>query len=847
MGIVATIMQTAANVPGPRKLTMRRVRRNAVPVLMAMFACTLAAAASQPAAPSGAKAEPKPPQDIAGATRGMQHVGGFFDVYRDATKGRVLLGVHAFDTPFLLVSSLPWALGSNDVGLDRGQSSESHLVEFRRAGTRVLLVEDNTKFRAVSSNPDEALSVRQAFAESVLWAGDIVAERKDGDAEVAIDAGSLLVSDRHGVARRLAETKQGKYDVDDKRSAVSLADAKSFPDNTELEAMLTFKGPGEGAFVRDVAMDAESITVRQHLSLVRLPPPGFAPRAYHPASGAFSVGYYDYAQPLGSSLDVRLQPRFRLDKTDPAAAQSAVKKPIVFYLDRGAPEPVRSALLEGANWWKSAFEKAGFKDAYRVELLPEGVDPMDIRYSLITWAHRYTRGWSYGQPIVDPRTGEIIKGSVTLGSQRVRQDILIAESLLAPYDKPNATELAGEAEQMALARLRQLAAHEVGHALGFAHNFAASRLGNGSVMDYPHPLLKLGADGAIRLDHAYGAGIGPWDDFLVAHGYAQFAPGQETAALAKLRSDIAKAGFRYVSDPDSRGPGDAEPDGLLWDFGPDTLAAYDRLLAVRRKALDGFSIGVLPPERQTGELEARLVPVYLLHRYQIEAVARLVGGADYAYSEALDRQAGTKAVAAETQRAALDRLVASLGADQLALPASVLDLVTPPGNDYVRSREYFATRSAPLFDAFGAVEAAAAQTVQFLFASQRLNRLAWQHARDAHEPGVGDVLDAVFRGTWQRDAASAAIPAGDAVQTAANWVVLDALLNALDAGQLHAQVDADVRASLQQWQGWLAKNGGRGSVAASRGEAAETIRKYLADPKSIKLRPLPPIPPGAPI
>ncbi|MEP7045009.1 MAG: DUF5117 domain-containing protein, partial [Dokdonella sp.] len=393
---------------------MRRSCYAAGAILAAMCATALATAAPAPAAGADTKAESKPPLDIAGATRSMQHVAGFFDVYRDAAKGRVLLGVHAFDAPFLLVSSLPWALGSNDIGLDRGQSGESHLVEFRRVGSRVLLVEDNTKFRAVSSNPDEALSVRQAFAESVLWAGDIIAERKDGP-EVLVDASALLISDRHGIARRLADTKQGKYDVDEKRSAVSLADAKSFPDNTELEAMLTFKGPGEGAFVKDVAMDAESITVRQHLSLVRLPAAGFTPRAYHPASGAFSVGYYDYAQPLGASIDVRLQPRFRLDKTDPAAAQSAVRKPIVFYLDRGAPEPVRAALLEGANGWSSAFEKAGFKDAYRVELLPEGVDPMDIRYSLITWAHRYTRGWSYGQPIVDPRTGEIIKGSVTLG------------------------------------------------------------------------------------------------------------------------------------------------------------------------------------------------------------------------------------------------------------------------------------------------------------------------------------------------------------------------------------------------------------------------------------------------
>lgn len=784
------------------------------------------------------------PTDIKSATRGSDHVGGFFDVYRDSAKGRVLLGVHEFNKPFLLISSLPWGLGSNDIGLDRGQSGESHLVEFRRVGTRVLLVEDNTRFRALSSNPDEALSVRQAFAESVLWAGDIVGEGRDG---VVVDVSSLLISDRHGIARQLGRTGQGKYEIDDKRSAVSLADAKCFPDNTELEAMLTFKGPGEAEYVRDVAPDAESLTVRQHLSLVRLPEAGFKPRAYHPGSGGFSIGYFDYAQPLASSVEVRLQPHFRLDKIDPGAVQSAVRKPIVFYLDRGAPEPVRSALLEGANWWKSAFEKAGYKDAFRVELLPEDIDPMDARYSLITWAHRYTRGWSYGGAIVDPRTGEIIKGSVTLGSQRVRQDILIAESLLAPYDKSNAAELKGEAEQMALARLRQLAAHEVGHSLGFAHNFAASRHGNGSVMDYPHPLLKLGADGAISLDDAYGVGVGPWDDFIVAHGYQQFSPGTEKASLAKLRADIAKAGFRYISDADARAPGDAEVDGLLWDFGTDSLKTFDSLLAVRRKALDDFSIGVLPPERQAGELEARLVPVYLLHRYQTEAVARLLGGSSYAYAEATDHQAGAQVVPAERQRAALDRLIETLSAEQLALPKQVLDLLTPPANDYARNREYFTTRTGPLFDPLSAVEAAAAQTTTFLFAPERLNRLTWQHARNADEPGVGEVLDAVFRGTWQREDVASSLPAGKAVQQAANWVVLDALLQVLDDGKLHAQVDADVRSGMQGWQRWLAKNAGRGNDAASRSEAANLIGKYLADPRSIKLRPLPIIPPGSPI
>ena len=791
-------------------------------------------------------AKPPAPKDIATATHDMQHVAGFFDVHRDTARARVLLGLSEFNQPFLLISSLPWAIGSNDIGLDRGQSSGSHLVEFRRAGQRVLLVEDNTRFRAVSENPDEALSVRQAFAESVLWAGDIVGEDAKGG-RVVVDIGSLLLSDRHGIARQLNQTGQGKYELDDKRSAVSAADAKSFPDNTELEALLTFKGPGEADYVRDVAPDPESLTVRQHLSFVRLPEPGYSPRTYHPASGGMSVGYYDFAKPLASSIEVRVQPRFRLEKIDPAAASSAVRKPIVFYVDRGAPEPVRSALLEGANWWQSAFEKAGFKNAYRVELLPEGVDPMDVRYNLITWAHRLTRGWSYGQPIVDPRTGEIIKGSVTLGSQRVRQDIMIAESLLAPYDKSNANALATEAEQMALARLRQLAAHEVGHALGFNHNFAASRLGNGSVMDYPHPLLKVGEDGGIHLDKAYGIGVGPWDDFLVAHAYAQFAPGTEAAALAALRTNIAKAGFRYLSDPDSRSPGDAEVDGLLWDYGEDSLATYDSLMAVRRKALDAFSIGVLPPERQVGELEARLVPVYLLHRYQLEAVARLLGGVRYAYSEALDRQAGTQGVPADRQRAALDRLVASLGAEQLALPAHVLDLVTPPGNEYSRTREYFATESGPVFDPFAVVGAAAAQTTSYLFAPERLNRLAWQHARDPRSPGIDEVLEATFRGTWQRKSVGTGVPAGEAVQAAADWVVLDALLATLETGKLHAQVAADLRDALQGWQGWLAENAGRGNQAANRRQAASLIGKYLADPKSVTLRKLPPIPPGAPI
>ncbi len=782
--------------------------------------------------------------------QGLQRQSGLFDLYRDPDKGRLLLGISEFDKPFLLTTSLPYGLGSNDVGLDRGQPGEGRLVEFRRSGKKVLLVQRNTRFVANSADALERASVTEAFAESVLWGGTVLAEPVAGQHGTLIDFTSYVVGDRHGIVARLTASKQGTYKVDDTRSTPVYERSKSFPDNTELEALLTLAGPGEGKFVQDVAVDPESLSLRQRISLVRLPPEGFAPRIYHPGSGGIDVGYVDFAQPLSASLDVRYQARFRLEKTDPGAALSPVKKPIVYYLDTGTPEPVRSALLDGARWWNAAFEQAGFKDAFQVELMPADMDPMDARYSTIQWVHRATRGWSYGYFLADPRTGEILKGDVTLGSQRVRQDILIAEGLLAPYGKPNEAELKAMAEQMALARLRQLSAHEVGHTIGFAHNFAASRQGNASVMDYPHPIIRRTADGRFDLSNAYGVGVGPWDVFTVKHAYGQFAPEKEAEELAALRQQIKTLGIQYISDPDSRSADMSHPDGLLWDYGADSQQTFDDLLAARKTALQQFSVAVLPPARQLGELEARLVPLYLLHRYQTDAVARQLGGAAYEYNlNVLDgsSRAGTVPVAAQAQRAALQRLVKLLSAEELALPANVLDILTPPSSGYVRGREYFSNQTAPVFDALAAVESAAALSSQLLFDSARLNRLAWQHARDSSQPGITELMNTVFAGTWQREKFGSELVAGEAVQLAANWIVLDTALAVLDDGKLHASVAAELRARLLGWQDWLADHAGRGKVGDNRRDAAGYLARYLADPVSVKRRPLPVIPPGAPI
>ncbi|MFZ5841317.1 MAG: zinc-dependent metalloprotease [Pseudomonadota bacterium] len=780
--------------------------------------------------------------------QGLQRQTGLFELYRDPDKGRLLLGIPAFDQPFLLTTSLPYGLGSNDIGLDRGQPGEVRLVEFRRSGNKVLLVQRNTRFVANSADKLERDSVTEAFAESVLWGGPVLAEAVAGKHNTLIDFTSYVVADRHGISQRLTATKQGSYKVDEARSTPVYERSKSFPDNTELEALLTFAGGGEGNFVRDVAVDPESLSLRQRVSLVRLPPEGFLPRLYHPASGGIDIGFYDFAQPLSASLDVRYQARFRLEKTDPGAAISPVKKPIVFYLDAGTPEPVRSALLDGARWWRDAFEAAGFKDAYRVELMPTDMDPMDARYSTIQWVHRATRGWSYGYFLHDPRTGEILKGDVTLGSQRVRQDILIAEGLLAPYGKSNEAELKAMAEQMALARLRQLSAHEVGHTLGFAHNFAASRHGNGSVMDYPHPMLSL-QNGKLDLSQAYGVGIGPWDVFVVKHAYGQFPAASEATELATLREQIAATGMQYMSDPDSRSGDMAHPDGLLWDYGADSLDTFDEVMTVRRQALQRFSAGVLPPERQTGELAARLVPIYLLHRYQADAVARQLGGAayDYATNSVLGNRAGTTPVSAAKQLAALERMVSLLSAETLALPGNVLDLMTPPAAGYSQNREYFASKMAPLFDAFAAVESAATLASQLLFDGARLNRLAWQQARDPSLPGVQTLMRAVFAGSWQRERFPTDVVAAETVQQAANWIVLDSVLAVLEGDQLHPSVAASVRSELSLWQRWLAAHAGRGMLGDNRRQAAAYLEQYLRDPAGTKRRPLPVIPPGAPI
>ncbi len=642
--------------------------------------------------------------------------------------------ISRFEQEFLYINSLQAGIGSNDIGLDRGQLGKERVVKFSRSGDKILLTHLNYKYRANSNNADERLAVAEAFAQSVLWGFEVACENKNA---VLVDATRFLLQDAHGVAKRLQQRKQGTYKLEDSRSAIYLPRTKNFPKNTELEATITFVGEAKGDWIRSVTPTPDIVTVRMHHSLVELPDANFRPRHYDPRSGFISTSYFDYATPIDQPIVKRFITRHRLEKKDPGAAISEPVEPIIYYLDRGAPEPIKSALMEGASWWNQAFEAAGYRNAFQVKELPPDADPMDIRYNLIQWVHRSTRGWSYGGGINDPRTGEIIKGKVTLGSLRVRQDFLIAQGLLAAYE--NGDEPDPRLLQMALARLRQLSAHEVGHTLGFTHNFAGSYNDRSSVMDYPHPYITLDEQGQVDFSKAYDNKIGEWDKRMVIYGYSDFPEGtDERAALDKILQENQQMGLLFISDDDSRPAGSAHPFSHLWDNGTSPADELRRMAKVRKTALDNFGLQSIPNGTPLADLERILVPLYLSHRYQVEGVSKLIGGVHYTYTvkgfeTTTNNDWKPAAVADNLQQEALLALLETLDTRYLEIPQHIRNIIPPQPEGYSRDRETFKSYTGLVFDPLAAAESSVDQTVSYLLNPERLARLIEQKASNPEQ------------------------------------------------------------------------------------------------------------------
>lgn len=679
-------------------------------------------------------------------TSGLKKYSGFINFYWSDTSGKIWLDISKTDSEFLYITSLPAGLGSNDIGLDKGSLSDTRVVKFNRVGRKILLIEPNYRYRANSDNPFERRAVEQSFAQSVLWGFNIEAE---SNGHVLVEATDFLLRDAEGVANRIRNMRQGSYSFDKSRSAMYLANTKNFPLNTELETTITFTNADgiTGNFVNSVAPTAEAITLRMHHSFIQLPDKDYEPRVFDPRSSFIPVSYFDYATPVAEPIDKYFIIRHRLKKKDPNAARSEPVKPIIYYLDNGTPEPIRSALLEGASWWNEAFEAAGFINAFQVKVLPDSADPMDIRYNMINWVHRSTRGWSYGEAVVDPRTGEVIKGNVRLGSLRVRQDYLIAQGLLAPFE--NGTPVDDKMLKMALARLRQLAAHEVGHTLGLMHNYAASAVNRSSVMDYPPPSVALDANGNIDLTNAYATRIGEWDKISITWGYSEFAKGaDEKSALNKILSGAEQKGLLFISDRDARAAGGLHPYAHLWDNGKNAVDELKTTMKVREKALQQFGENNIRQGAPMAFLEDVLVPMYFYHRYQVEAATKIVGGMNYTYALRGDGQLITQPVSKTEQQRALTTIVDCLDPKFLMLPDRIIKLIPPRPEGYDFTRELFKKRTGLAFDALSPAETAADLPLSFLFNTERMNRIV-QYNVENGGLGLDEMIKTLIDKTWK--------------------------------------------------------------------------------------------------
>ena len=678
-------------------------------------------------------------------TTGFKKLPGYIPLYSDENSGKIYMEFSRFDTEFLYAMSLPAGLGSNDIGLDRGLSGGGRVVKLNRVGRKVLLIQPNVDYRAVTADNAEKRAVEQSFAQSTLWGFSIEAE---SNGAVLVDATDFLIRDAMQVANRLRRSQQGTYVLDKNRSVMYWPRTKNFPLNTEVETTITFANTDgqTGNYVQSVTPSPEAITLRLHQSFVQLPDDGYKKRVFDPRSSFIPVNYYDFSTPVAEPIEKFYAIRHRLEKKDPTAAISEAVKPIKYYLDNGTPEPIRSALLEGARWWNQAFEAAGYKNALQVELLPDSCDPMDIRYNMINWVHRSTRGWSYGASVVDPRTGEIIKGQVTLGSLRVRQDYLIAQGLLSPFE--NGLPANDPMLKMALERLKQLAAHEVGHTIGLMHNYASSVNDRASVMDYPHPLVRLNENGEISLNNAYDQKIGEWDKVAVTWGYQDFSAGtNETEALNKILTEASKKGLQFISDRDARAPGGAHPQAHLWDNGKDAVSELMEVNKVRAVALKNFGMNSIRTGTPMAFLEDVLVPVYFYHRYQIEAVTKLIGGQNYSYSLKGDGQVLATTVPKKVQELALQAILGCLQPSFLELPDNLSKLIPPRPAGYEFSRELFKKRTGLVFDLLSPAETAADLPLSFLFNSERVSRMIQQETTGGL--GLGQMIQLLVDNTWK--------------------------------------------------------------------------------------------------
>lgn len=690
------------------------------------------------ATPSAAQQAAPAATGISGKTAGLEKRDGFIPVYLDNKQGKILLEIPRDSMRTLMFMTMATGLGSNPIGIDRGANGPENIARFDRNGDKVLVVFENWNYRTSLNNPANARTIAESFPPSTVAALPLVAEE---GGRLLVDATDFFLRDWMDVAATLAAQNEGSYSVAKDRSSVYRPYTNAFPQNTEVDVSLTYATTGRpGNTVSSIVPNGQAFTLRQHISILPLPDDGYRPRAMDPRVGYFGIRFKDYGQPIQNALDVRWAARHRLERVNPADPNSPFRKPIIYYIDRGIPEPVRSATIEGARFWVEAFDQAGLRGAFRVEDLPEGVDPMDIRYNVVQWENRNERGWSIGGALGDPRTGEIIKGMARMDSHRARTDYNLYAGLMG-------ADAAAADTAFVLARIRQVTAHEIGHTLGLAHNYIASTYERGSLMDYPPPRVRLGPGGGIDISAAYDRGPGEYDVWALRWGYGIFPTNEQDSLNAIVREGLRK-GFLFLSDDDARPEYASDPRTNLWDDAATPLEFLQHQTAVRRVAMSRFGERNIRIGEPISLLQERFVPVYLMHRFAINSVAKTIGGMEYANAVRGDAVQATRPIPAPQQRRALAALVAELKPSELAIPDTVITLLGPRPYDYRPYVELFGSRTRPAFDELGAIRTLSQMIVDAVLQRERAARVVQSALHESNPLTLSEIIESIATPRW---------------------------------------------------------------------------------------------------
>lgn len=796
-----------------------------------------APAAQPPAAGGGGGQSSAPASSIAARTGGLMRQDGFLPIYLDEKQGRLLLELPSDSARMLFFTTQATGLGSNPIGIDRGMSGAGRVVRFQRLGDRVLVVFENWNYRATGGNTDLQRTVDEAFPSSTVAALPLLAAE---GGRLLVDATEFAMRDWTGVGRTLARSQEGSYAPARDRSYFHAPYTKALPRNTEVDVALTFTTTGNpGRTVSMIAPDGSAITLRQHLTFVPLPDDGFRTREADPRVGYFGVQYNDYSQPVDGMLAQRLASRHRLERTNPNDPNSPFRNPIRYYVDRGIPEPLRTATLEGAKFWEQAFDQAGLRGGFVADLLPEGADPMDIRYNVVQWVNRNERGWSVGGSLSDPRTGEILKGMARMDSHRGRTAYNLYAGIMGA-DTPGDTA-------WVLGRVRQVTAHEIGHTLGMAHNYIASTYDRGSLMDYPAARVRLTPQGEFDLSSIYDVGPGAFDVWAVRWGYTPFPAASERDSLDAIVRDGLRRGLLFLSDNDARPASSSDPRTNIWDD-ENSAAEFLRTQAdVRRLAMERFGLRNIRAGEPVALLQERFVPVYFMHRFAISSLSKTVGGMEYRNAVKGDGQQATRTVAAAEQRRALAALASQLQPSALAIPDTVITLLAPRPYGYRGSVELFGGLTSPAFDELGAARTLAQMIVDAVLVPERAARLVQQSARDAGQLSLGETVDTLLAATWRRAAPSNARLA--ALQRVTQRAVADALLDLAASKSASSEVRSLVTLQLVTLRRDAATRATAGRDDASRAHWSQIERdlgRWLDDGVLPERPQAPTAPPGDP-